>query len=268
MTTSNSGMVFDDTGITVNPGGAALTVVLFHHAGGSALSLIPLVSGLPKHVRARIAELPGRGIRSKESSATTFEEVLHDCVEHTRAYTSGRHIVFGHSLGGALAHEVALHHEMSSGRSPQRVILSACSLPLEPISRPRTGPVRRSRSELIEVMRRHGGTAAEVFATPRLLDTALATLGDDMMLVDSYRPCPFTRGRDVPYSIWYGAHDETVVPDAAQSWTERVGASEAEITTFAGGHFYLTQSPDAGRLLRDVACAEAAVQPKMHEDAQ
>ncbi|MCQ9178694.1 alpha/beta fold hydrolase [Streptomyces sp. IBSBF 2953] len=257
-------MVFDDTGITVNPDGAALTVILFHHAGGSALSLIPLVSGLPKKIRARIAELPGRGIRSKESPATTFDQALHDCVEHTRAYSRGRHIVFGHSLGGVLAHEVALRHEMSGGNPPQRVILSACSL----APGPRTAPVRRGRNELLEVMRRHGGTPAEVFATPHLLDAALVTLGDDMMLVDSYRPCPAARGRNVPYSIWYGAYDETVVPHTAQSWTERVGASSAEITAFPGGHFYLTQSPDGGRFLRDVARAEAATQPKKHEDVQ
>ncbi|MFH8350192.1 thioesterase II family protein [Streptomyces sp. NPDC018045] len=259
MRNKSSGMIFDSAGITVNPDARALTLVLFHHAGGSALSLVPLVIDLPEHIRARIIELPGRGIRSTERPAEDFDRALHDCLENTSEYTAGPHILFGHSLGGAFAHEVGLSNESAGRARPRRVVLSSCSLRAGTRPPASGAPTRRDRSELTEEMQRHGGTPAEVFRSPHLLDAALATLGDDMILVDSYRPRPVLSRRNVPYSLWYGDSDETVVRDTAEVWAERTGAPTADVAVFPGGHFYLDQSTRPGQLLRDLARTEAAI---------
>jgi len=260
MTRKGSGVIFDETGVTINPDGAALTLVLFYHAGGSALSLVPLVKDLPEHIRARIVELPGRGIRSTERPAERFDAALADCLARTREFTAGPHVLFGHSLGSALAHEVALHGE-ASGKAPRRVILSASSLLFRGGS---AHPARRTRDDLIAALHRHGGTPDEVFASPRLLDTALTTLGRDMLLADSYRPTTASTNRTTPYSIWYGSSDATVPPLPAEAWTGRLGTLDVEVELFAGGHFYLAQSTQAERLLHDIAHTEAA---RRHEHA-
>lgn len=233
-------------GFHVNPTATALTIIGIHHAGGSALGLLPLFRDLPADVGAAVVDLAGRGTRSREPWSDSFNSTVSDLLTVTDRARSRPHMYFGHSLGGTLAYAMARSCPTPLARC---VVLSACSLTSpEPRVAPRTG------QELTRLLRMFGGTPQEVFETPELLELALDVLGRDLELLDQFRPPPPTTAPALTrYQMWYGRADHTttvVRPDVL----EQLIGSRVETRVFAGGHFYLQDSDQPRQELHRLAC--------------
>ncbi|NUP15600.1 MAG: thioesterase [Streptomyces sp.] len=237
---------------------ARLRVLFFPHAGGSAISLLPLASELPQGTESLLFDRPGRGVRDGEPRLSTFEEARRDLTSRVEPLLDRPTILFGHSLGGLLGDAVvrSLSPErrdrirkviVSSAPSPRRAAAVAATLP--------SPPGRRSRADLLAHLTDYGGTPAEVFSAPELLESVIEAFGDDMLLMDSYGQDPACPVPETDYELWTGREDASTALDELQAWAEAVERPLRE-RVFPGGHFYLTEQAEARATLRRIAGAE------------
>jgi len=238
--TAASMAVLEDC-FVVNPRpDADVRMLMFHHAGGSALSLLPLARATRSDVEVRLIELPGRGLQEQVPAAETFDAALGLLLDRTSTLFDRPTVLFGHSLGGLLTDALARALPEQARAQLRLVVVSACEyrpaaadpLPAAP------PPAQRGHEDLVRELVVHGGTPREVFDSPELLARSVRLLGHDMRLVDSYVPRSGSAGPSVPYEIWYGTEDPTVVPRPAATWSSGDRAP-VRVRRFPGGHFYL-----------------------------
>ncbi len=215
---------------------AAIRVFCLPSAGGSAAAYRGWAGAAPR-LDVVAVELPGHGRRITEPPVATMAGLV-------RAVAHGigpllhdlPYVLFGHSMGGLVAFELARELRRRRLPLPKHVVVSAVAAPT---AHPGSGRGRRewSDGELIEEMRRLGGTPEALLREPELLDLLLPILRADLTLCAHHRfvdepalPCPITAlgGRD----------DPTVAPDALFSWARHTTAGFARIVV-PGGHFYL-----------------------------
>jgi surfactin synthase thioesterase subunit len=249
----------EDGCIAVRSGNdARLRVLFFPHAGGSAISLLPLASELPQGAESLLFDLPGRGVRDGEPPLSTFEEAHRELARQVEPLLDRPTILFGHSLGGLLCDAVvrSLPPErrgrvrkvvVSSAPSPRRAAALAATLP--------TPPPRRSRDDLLAHLTGYGGTPTEVFDAPELLEAVIEAFGDDMLIMDSYRQDPSWPDPETDYELWTGREDASTALDELEAWADVVARPLRE-RVFPGGHFYLTEQTEARATLRRLAGAQ------------
>jgi surfactin synthase thioesterase subunit len=238
-----------------------LRVFFFPHAGGSAISLLPLARELPERVESLLFDLPGRGVRDHEPPSSTFDQAHNILTEHVAPLLDRPTILFGHSLGGLLCDAVArsLPHEVSgflrgvivsSAPSPRRAAALAASLP--------TPTPRRDRPDLLERLTGYGGTPSDVFHTPELLESAINAFGDDMLIMDSYCCVPGMPTPGATYEVWTGRDDASTTGDGMEAWADALHRPPHE-RVFPGGHFYLTGRPEARAALSRITQAHCRI---------
>jgi surfactin synthase thioesterase subunit len=248
-------MIFEDGAIVLHrKPEARLRMFVFHHAGGSAMSLLPFVRAVPEDAEIRLFELPGRGLREGEPAADSFEAALGEFLETTMALLNRPAILFGHSLGGMFADSVAHCLPEAARAWLRRVIVSACShrqIAAAP------GPARRRNdADLIHELTLHGGTPPDVFESPQMLSAALRALSDDLRLCDSFTRQPMNVQFPVPYEIWFGDQDREIEPEEPATWLAP-HRGPVELRCFRGGHFYLLdRRSQAAETLCDIVTTE------------
>jgi surfactin synthase thioesterase subunit len=236
---------------------AAVKLLMFHHAGGSAAAMLQLTKELPAGIETTAFELPGRGVRTRDKPADTFAAARDELLAKVCASLDRPTVIFGHSLGAMLADSVARRLSPGEQRLVRRVILSGCPVPPGPAARP--AAVRaRSQESLKSKLISFGGTPAEVLETPGLLDYFVEILGIDMRLVDT---AVLETEPDPPaldYELWLGTTDETEGIGTQEQWREILPRPPV-VRYFEGGHFYLfDESGAAAGALREVVTAAAA----------
>jgi surfactin synthase thioesterase subunit len=189
---------------------------------------------LPRWIRLIPIELPGRGLRSDEPFSTSFDALVEQlCLEQERMLQSP-YALFGHSMGALLVYGIAARLQQQRKRLPMIMYASACPAPVH--FEGRGYDARLSEQRLIADLRRYGGTPAEVFDTPEMLQLALAALAADYGICDSFRYREAAR-LPVPLRV-LGGRDDEVLPEHLDAWRQETTASFA-LHWFNGGHFYI-----------------------------
>jgi pyochelin biosynthetic protein PchC len=143
-------------------------------------------------------------------------------------------ILFGHSLGGAAAFEVALRLEEAGTAGLAGLIISG-----RPAPHAVTGPARReSDAELWAELARLGGTRPEVTHDERLREFFLPIVRSDFRMSDRYRPAPGRRVR-CDLAAYRGRADADADGEQVARWADLTTGS-FRLCQFDGGHFYLT----------------------------
>ncbi|GHE14112.1 thioesterase II family protein [Streptomyces alanosinicus] len=224
----------------------AVRLWLFPHAGGSALMYQNWPPLFPAGWRVTALDAPGHGTLMDQPPLSDGDAlVAHHLKRLIRELdaSDAPFALFGHSMGALVAYELA-RRLTDRGRAPVWLGLSACGAPRQdapPV------PVRSrelSDEELRRQVARLGGTPPRVLNHPGLWRHFAPVIRADLQLVESWRPAPADGPLAVPVSVFGGAEDAVVGPQALERWGERCARPPA-MHIFPGGHFYFQDDLDA-----------------------
>jgi surfactin synthase thioesterase subunit len=237
---------------------AELTLILLHHAGGSAGSFLPLLPFLPAGWTILAPELPARATSASEPACLSFESAVESIAEALRAKVASPYAVFGHCLGALLAFEL-VHDLVARGCQPLWVGVSGSPAPQLVVPEPVSGPPEDwSRDQLVAYMRSLGGTPEELWSNTVLADRMIAAIRSDLIVNHRYRYAP-RAPLSSPLSIMRGDADPLAGYEEMRGWLDHAGGA-TEFRTWPGGHFYLfDRAPEVGLRIVD-AVREAAAQ--------
>lgn len=214
----------------------AVSLLCLPCAGASAGMYLRWRRLLPSWVRLVPVELPGRGTRMSDAFIENFEAlVTHLCEEHERE-CDGLYALFGHSMGGLIAHGMAMHWREKGRRMPEALFVSASPAPKHrDVS---YFAAKETDAALIADLRRQGGTPREVFEDPGMLRSVLDTLRADYRVCLGYRS-RHDRPLAVPLHIFAGRQDD-IEAGRILAWGSETSA-QFSVRWFDGGHFFIRQ---------------------------
>lgn len=219
------------------PGSPAL--ICLPHAGGAASAYLPLARALAPHVEVLAAQYPGRQDRRRERPVEDIGEFADIVAEAARGLGERPFALFGHSMGALIGYETA--------RRLQRSRTGLTALFVSGRAAPGPGPNPRDLLDgdaaLVAEIRRLGGTGAQVFDDPELLEMVLPALRADYRALACYR---WTPGEPLscPLTVLVGDADPVVSAAGASAWRE-LTSGQTTLVTFPGGHFYLDEQVPA-----------------------
>lgn len=224
------------------------------HAPTSRVLAVPFAGGgvgvyaswpgaLGPEVEVLPVQLPGRERRLRETPYRSMRALLADLGPAVLALSPIPTVVFGHSMGAAIAYELALALTRA-GRPPAHLVVSARRAPdSAPVHLPLFAlPEDRL---IAETERLYGPLPAVIREQPGLRATFLPTMRADMQLLDTWIP-PEPGQLACPVTVIAGADDLAVPPDRLTGWT-RVTRGPSRITIVPGNHFSYLREGTAAR---------------------
>ncbi|MFD0319167.1 thioesterase II family protein [Streptomyces flavalbus] len=230
------------------------------YAGGSAPRVYRgWTALLPDSVDVRPLELPGRGARMAQTPCTSVDALVDDLVPTVlAALDGGPYALFGHSLGGLLAFELARRLEHVHGRPPAHLLVSAFEAPDAPTEPDRDHllPDDAFRARLREL----AGTPQEVLDNDDLMDLLIPVLRADFTASNTYRLTSPWLTLTCPLTVFGGLDDPEAPPHTLRAWRHRT-SGHFRLHLLPGDHFFLhTESvPLTGAVRAALAADEAAV---------
>ncbi|BFU46062.1 thioesterase II family protein [Krasilnikovia sp. MM14-A1004] len=232
--------------------GAERRLVVFPHAGGAASFYRAWHRMLPADVELQIVQYPGRETRFTEPLPASLTAMAGEAAAALRhaAHQRPRTVLFGHSMGAAVAYEAALALEQQGETGCAELFVSCrCAPGLRP-----AGRTPQTEEEILRSVRRFGGTPAVLLDDPQYRAILVSLLRHDYRLNGSYRrmaPAPVR----MPVTAVWSRDDPTVTADMVEPWREyTTGRFRREIVE--GGHFYLV--PHLARVVELVLSGTAA----------
>jgi medium-chain acyl-[acyl-carrier-protein] hydrolase len=226
-----------DPSVTAIPGRAAsdFRLICLPPAGGASAAFRHWRALLPETFELCLVELPGHGTRLLEQPFTDFDELV---AATARSLTNLRplpYALLGHSLGGIIAYEAALHLAALDRPQPAHLVTACCPAPHLPTSIPHFYEL--PSDELRIELRRLGGTPAEVLDNDELWELLEPSIRADLSFAARYRPQE-CRPVDYPITAVGGRTDAFVMPADIEAWRPY---TKATFTTYLleGAHFAL-----------------------------
>ena len=203
-------------------------------AGGSASSYRQWPDLFPEAVEVCPVQLPGREGRTGEPLITDLLELTEDLGTALEPYLDLPFALFGHSLGGLLAFELA-RDLRKHGYRCEHLFVAGTPAPHRPRKRP---PVHRlPDDDLLDYLRNLGGTPDAVLEKEWLIRMHLPILRADMACLESY-----VYGREatlsIPVTVFGALEDAQVDPPDLEAW-EHETDHKAHFMWHEGGHFFV-----------------------------
>ncbi|MDF5752445.1 alpha/beta fold hydrolase [Spongiactinospora sp. TRM90649] len=212
---------------------ASWRLVCFPHSGGTPAMFRRWTAGLAPDAEVWGVTLPGRAARADEPFARDWAPLVAEVTRAVLDEVRPPVVLFGHSLGGLLAYEVA-RGMTRAGEPPAHLVVSARATP--PTPSPLFLP-DGDRELLDAVDRLYEGVPGIVRDSPDLVAHFAPILRADLELAISYEfrpgpplPCPITA---------LGGVDDPTVPAAELDGWARYTAADFAGQRFPGRHFYL-----------------------------
>lgn len=220
-------------------------LVCFPHAGGNAQLFHGWSIRLPGDVELLAVRYPGRQERMAEPCVESMDELADAIAGALAGYRDVPLALFGHSMGAAVAYEVAARLE-ETGQGPVHTFLSARNAPHRA---PRTALHRAADDVLLASVRRLGTLGGDPYGVPELRELLLPVLRSDYRLIETYAPenPPLLRA---PITAYIGVADPGCHVERVTAWAE-LTTGGFDLRSFPGDHFYL--APREAELTADIA---------------
>jgi surfactin synthase thioesterase subunit len=205
------------------------------HSGGSAGEFLFWSDVLPD-VEVWGVQLPGHGNRRLEPSLTTMPQVVAAIADSVRFEPP--YALFGHSMGAAVAYELALELRSRGLPLPERLYVSS----REPPHRHRAdkGVLSLTDGELLdELGQQYGDIPAELRDDPDWRALVLGSLRADLGIITGYQPSE-APPLPCPIVAMGGTQDPTVSEEDLRAWDSYTTGTFG-LQMFAGGHFYFRE---------------------------
>lgn len=217
-----------------------IELLIFGHAGGSPDPYEEFASGLPDNWHVRYMPISHRAIG--------HEEQINTWVDELRSARTRPVVVFGHSMGGVVAHRLSCLAGPGFIDAMLCLIVSSCfpegysnNFLLDEL-------LERSYSEssfwtLLYDLIYLGGLPREITRDERMIKYAVDVYRADLRLleqIERVQPRPI----DAPIIYVGGSRDRTVsVSEASRQWEEMTGDAVVSHTV-DGDHFYFVTKPE------------------------
>ena len=218
-----------------NLSAAGLRLFCFPFAGGGTL----LYRSWAEALRARAAVcpvcLPGREGRLNEPAFDSMDALVAALAKAIAPFLDAPFAFYGHSMGAAIAFELARALRRAGRPLPRGMFVSAARAPQFRLGhQPQAEP---DDASLMEQLRRLEGVPAEVLANPALMRLAMPALRADARLYRNYVYRP-EEPLAIPIFAYGGDADPNVSQEQKGAWREQTAAAFGQ-TEFAGGHFFI-----------------------------
>ncbi|MGC0155692.1 thioesterase II family protein [Chromobacterium vaccinii] len=210
-------------------------LICLPHAGGSASFYRSWCHLLPTDVELIAVQYPGHEDRLAEPMMDEMGPLADKLAWQIRPLLDRPYLLFGHSMGAAVAHEICLRLREQGLRLPERLVVSAREAPC----RHRGGGWHLADDEaLLEELSRLDEAAAALRTSVEMRALFLPAIRNDYRLIETYRPRAGLPPLPLPISAFIGHADAELSQDEAAAWSGH-GDGGFELRGFFGGHFYL-----------------------------
>lgn len=215
---------------------------LFPYAGGGPAVFRKWSAKPLNHTEAWIAHYPGRGSRHSESPVkqiTTLAERLSQAIQ---PLLDKPFALFGHSLGGLVAFELARY--LRKGNLPQPTVLfvSACGAPHLPDPHP---PIHTlPGSEFTEALKELNGIPSELFHQSNVMELLVPILRADLEAIESYLYTPNEPPLNCTIIAFGGLDDPRVSRERLEGWISHTDSS-FKSQYFPGDHFFINTARES-----------------------
>ncbi len=215
-----------------------LRVICLPQAGAGAGAF----SGWRRHVPAGVelapVELPGRGTRVGERLPAHVQDLAEELFQGLGAELTMPYVLFGHSLGGMLAYEVARRVEAAGLRTPQAVMISGSRAPQTPSLRTMSDA---DEDRLLGWVADNGGLPREILQFPGFVAEILQAIRADLRYAEEHVLLDPPR-LACPLHVFGGIDDMITPPEYVPLWKE-AAAGDFSVTMLPGGHSFPHTDP-------------------------
>jgi surfactin synthase thioesterase subunit len=217
-------------------------LVCFPYAGAGASIFRSWVEPLAGVFQVLPVQLPGREERFAETPHTNAQEAVQSLLPQIllQLHDKSDIVLFGHSLGAALAFELALRLTKDQGLRVRHLVASGAHAPTRMRERRATG---LSAEQFLAQVQTLAGYRPPALENPEMREVILPILRADVEMHERYRP-PFVRRLEVPITCVRGNQDELVSPRDLSHWQELTKAP-LQRHEVEGGHMYLLERQSA-----------------------
>ncbi len=220
------------------------------YAGGRASIYHRWHEVAPAHIQVCALELPGRGRRLREAPFVRLGPLVRALANLIEAIPERPFALFGHSMGGLVAFELARTLRERGRPGPTHLFVSAAAAP----NTAPTGPMIHCAPDLEvkRTLRDLNGTPQELLDNDELMALILPTFRADLSVLENYRyrdEPPL----DVPITVFGGTSDPFVPPSALAGW-RRQSTGGSRLQLFPGDHFFVSSAASdvMGAIARDL----------------
>jgi len=220
---------------------ARLCLLCFPYAGAAAGVYRHWAAAVPPHIEVCAIEYPGRGCRLSEAPVVRMSTLVETLANGLLPFLRQPVAFFGHSLGAAVAFELArlLQREVQS--CPVYLIASGRRAPHLPSLRPPLHDL--PEHDLVQELKALNGTPREVLESPEIMEIVLPFLRADFELEAAY-VSSIGAPLDLPIAAYGGAADRLVGEDEIEAWRPYTRVAFRK-RVFPGDHFFVNTARDS-----------------------
>jgi medium-chain acyl-[acyl-carrier-protein] hydrolase len=227
---------------------AAARLICFPHAGGAASAYLPWARALvDRPIEIAAAQLPGRGDDGERPGAD-LDRIVDGLANAIASLSDRPYALFGHSLGGLLAFELARRLRDQRNAGPAHLFVSGAFAPQIPANSAPLRFIDGDTAFLEAVAAKYGGVPKIVLEQADLRSALVPALRADLALTETYtyRAAPRLT---CPITAYAGASDPIVSEEGLAGWRDQT-TGEFALRLFPGHHFYLNRQREA--LIADI----------------
>jgi medium-chain acyl-[acyl-carrier-protein] hydrolase len=184
--------------------------------------------------------LPGRESRLNEPAFESMDALVDALAAAIEPYLERSLAFFGHSMGAAIAFELARRLRTAKKPMPRALHVSAARAPRFRLNyKP---PGEPDENTFVEELRRLGGMPPEIFGSEDLMRIAMPALQADARLYRNYVYLP-GEPLSIPMFAYHGADDPNVSREHMEAWRAET-TGDFRRREFPGGHFFIQTAPE------------------------